>query len=119
MRTETESVRETKEKEQQRTKLKELSKKQSGYDEEGNEYDNIADMWEQQLKGDKDKNWYKKSVGYWDGQPATADGVLGGYEEVHKPDSKTSLEMLHESKKWISGWTDALDCGAGIGRITK
>ena len=76
-------------------------------------------MWEQQLKGDKDENWYKKSVVYWDEQPATADGVLGGYEEVHGPDSKTSLEMLQESKKWISGWKDALDCGAGIGRITK
>ena len=45
--------------------------------------------------------------------------MLGGYEEVHGPDSKTSLEMLQESKKWISGWKDALDCGAGIGRITK
>ena len=59
--TETESVRETKErvselfsayskekneKEQIRTKLEELSKKQSGYDEAGKEYDSIADMWE-------------------------------------------------------------------------
>ena len=47
-------------------------------------------MWERELKGDKNKNWYNRSVEYWDNQATTVDGVLGGYEEVHEEDSKTS-----------------------------
>ena len=51
-------------------------------------------MWKQKLKGDKDKNWYQKSVEYWNEQPATINSMLGGFEIIHEPDSKTSVEML-------------------------
>ena len=83
-------------KDKNRAKLNELSRKQEGRDDEedGEVFENIEQMWEQRLKGDKDKNWYQKSVVYWDEQPATADGVLGGYEVVHEPDSQTSVEMI-------------------------
>ena len=47
------------------------------------------------------------------------DGVTGGYEQVHSVDSETSAQMLQSFKDKISGWDDALDLGAGIGRVTK
>jgi protein N-terminal methyltransferase len=64
-------------------------------------------------------NWYEGSVEYWDSRPATVDGVLGGFEVVHHTDSDTSKRMIEEQKHAISGFDDALDCGAGIGRISK
>lgn len=64
-------------------------------------------------------NWYKGSVEYWNTRPATVDGVLGGYETIHHTDSDTSNMMIEEQKERISGFDEVLDCGAGIGRISK
>ena len=36
------------------------------------------------------ENWYKGSVAYWDSQPVTIDGVLGGYGKIHEAESDTS-----------------------------
>ena len=55
-----------KEKERQRSKLDEISKAQSGFDEDDKVYKNIGNMWDEMLQGDKENNWYKKSVVYWD-----------------------------------------------------
>ena len=60
-----------------------------------------------------------KIIEYWDNQPATIDGVLGGYDHINQIDVKTSIEMLEMARNHISGFKSALDCGAGIGRITK
>ena len=65
------------------------------------------------------ENWYKGSVAYWDSQPVTIDGVLGGYGKIHEAESDTSRIMLEETKSIISGFNTALDCGAGIGSIAK
>lgn len=46
------------------------------------------------------------------------DGVLGGYGKVHPVDSDTSCSFLDGFKDKI-GHGRALDCGAGIGRVTK
>ena len=43
---------------------------------------------------DDDKLWYKGQKEYWRKQPATTDGVLGGYGEVNEPESITSKEMI-------------------------
>ena len=56
---------------------------------------------------------------YWDQQPATIDGVLGGYENIHPVDSDTSKTMIQAFKHMLPATNSALDCGAGIGRITK
>ena len=64
-------------------------------------------------------NWYDGSLKYWNEQPTTVDGVLGGYGVVHDADSKTSAQMLDDFSEKISGFDSALDLGAGIGRITK
>jgi len=60
-----------------------------------------------------------KIIEYWDNQPATIDGVLGGYQEIDEVDVQTSCEMLEMARGHISSFKSALDCGAGIGRITN
>ena len=90
-----------------------------GYDEFGKVYTNMKQFWVKELKGDKENNWYKKSVKYWNEQATTIDGVLGGYGIVHENDSVTSVKMIKDSAQFISGYDQALDCGAGIGRITR
>jgi hypothetical protein len=55
---------------------------------------------------------YKKSMDYWSHIQPTNHGMLGGYEMISQQDSKGSLEFLHS----LSGY--ALDCGAGIGRVS-
>ena len=71
------------------------------------------------LKIGSTENWYQGSLQYWDNQPTTIDGVLGGYGAVHEAESDTSRIMIEEARSIISGFDAALDCGAGIGRIAK
>lgn len=59
----------------------------------------------------------EKSLRYWANAPATVDGVLGGVEHVHEIDIRESKAFL-ESLQGV-GRERALDCGAGIGRISK
>lgn len=65
------------------------------------------------------ESWYQGSVDYWDKQPATIDGVLGGYGSIHNVESDTSRTMINTYKDMLPSLNSALDCGAGIGRITK
>jgi protein N-terminal methyltransferase len=63
------------------------------------------------------KAWYAKGAETWEAVPATLDGIMGGCPEA------SSLELA-SSKAFISKLPDmkfgrAIDCGAGIGRITK
>lgn len=64
---------------------------------------------------------YKKSLEYWADIPPTVDGVLGGFGFISDVDidgSSRFLKSLFASK--LSPSCDvAVDCGAGIGRITK
>jgi protein N-terminal methyltransferase len=46
------------------------------------------------------------------------NGVLGGYGFVHPVDVDTSLAFLDDFKDKMK-FNRALDCGAGIGRVTK
>ncbi|XP_050361539.1 alpha N-terminal protein methyltransferase 1-like [Nymphalis io] len=64
---------------------------------------------------------YKKASQYWADIPATLDGVLGGFGFISDIDIegstiflKTILALENAPKPSL-----ALDCGAGIGRITK
>lgn len=64
---------------------------------------------------------YESAQKYWSDIPATVDGVLGGFGFISDIDiegSRIFLESLLSCNK--APCTDlALDCGAGIGRITK
>ncbi|XP_026738555.1 N-terminal Xaa-Pro-Lys N-methyltransferase 1-B-like [Trichoplusia ni] len=64
---------------------------------------------------------YEKSLQYWADIPPTVDGVLGGFGFISSADiegSEMFLKTLLTSNTPPSTNT-ALDCGAGIGRITK
>jgi len=63
-------------------------------------------------------------VDYWNGVPATVDGMMGGLSSISDTDLRTSKEFLqhflggnYRGKRPSDGV--ALDCGAGIGRVTK
>lgn len=64
---------------------------------------------------------YEKSLEYWAEIPATVDGVLGGFGFISDIDiegSKLFLDSILSSNNPPSS-NVAIDCGAGIGRITK
>lgn len=68
---------------------------------------------------------YDHAVGYWDRQPADVDGVLGGFGHVSDADLRDSelvltsalkapLEAAARGERHLV----AVDCGAGVGRVT-
>lgn len=91
-----------------------------GVDTDGKKYTSTDEMWKKELQGDlydPQKGWYGKALEYWKHVPATVSGVLGGMEHIHDDD-------IAESRAFIESLPDhgtgrALDCGAGIGRISK
>ncbi|KAL0305383.1 UNVERIFIED_CONTAM: Alpha N-terminal protein methyltransferase 1 [Sesamum radiatum] len=99
-----------------------------GMDSEGREFKNAEEMWREEV-GDADplkkSQWYSQGVGYWQGVEATVDGVLGGYGHVNEPDIKDSEAFLNSvlAERFPDAGRGrrlvALDCGSGIGRITK
>ncbi|XP_030471306.1 alpha N-terminal protein methyltransferase 1 isoform X3 [Syzygium oleosum] len=101
----------------------------SGFDSEGREFSNAEEMWREAIgkEGDvhKRKEWYRQGVGYWEGVEATTDGVLGGYAHVNDADVKGSEAFLKMilAERFPGGGRGrnlvALDCGSGIGRVTK
>jgi len=65
--------------------------------------------------------FYEDAQKYWDNIPATNDGMLGGFSHISKLDiggSDTFLKLIFKMKN-PPGHSRAVDCGAGIGRITK
>lgn len=65
--------------------------------------------------------FYTAAAKYWDRIPPTVDGMLGGFGFISQTDIKGSthfLKTLFELEDSPSK-AFALDCGAGIGRITK
>ncbi|PRP88042.1 hypothetical protein PROFUN_04470 [Planoprotostelium fungivorum] len=86
---------------------------EKGADSEGKKYKGLQELWQTEDKPE----WYSKAV------DATVDGMLGGFAHITTEDVKGSKMFLSE---FISGkngkkmnTTRALDCGAGIGRVTK
>ncbi|KAM9840893.1 N-terminal Xaa-Pro-Lys N-methyltransferase 1 [Aulostomus maculatus] len=75
--------------------------------------------------GDKVENeasFYSNAEDYWREVPATVDGMLGGYGSISSIDISGSKAFLQKFLGEGEGKTRAgcaLDCGAGIGRITK
>lgn len=64
---------------------------------------------------------YKKALAYWADIPATVDGVLGGFGFISDVDingSNLFLKSLFALENRPEAHV-AVDCGAGIGRITK
>ncbi|ESO08956.1 hypothetical protein HELRODRAFT_185381 [Helobdella robusta] len=67
-------------------------------------------------------NFYENGKKYWDSVPATVDGMLGGLSHVSSVDIGESIKFLKQFIQSPVSKTNtnyALDCGAGIGRVTK
>eukprot|EP01083_Nonionella_stella_P047947 128400_1 len=63
--------------------------------------------------------WYDGSAEYWEKQSATLDGVLGGITSINDVDIRGSKAFLSNVPDFHPKSGAALDCGAGIGRVTK
>lgn len=89
--------------------------------------------------------WYGHAADYWKSVPATVNGMLGGYAHISptdikdskkflsnflelrdKPEEKPAKQRRIESSATVNNSLTekikpdvALDCGAGIGRVTK
>ncbi|VDK42102.1 unnamed protein product [Taenia asiatica] len=68
-------------------------------------------------EADTPPDFYIKSAKYWSGVDATVNGMLGGLSQVHRPDIAGSKSILARFGPSLREY--ALDCGAGIGRVTK
>ncbi|KAF6024301.1 NTMT1 [Bugula neritina] len=69
---------------------------------------------------DTKHKFYQDALSYWSNVPPTVDGMLGGFSYITTTDvngSSKFLKTLMNSEK--IGRCRALDCGAGIGRVTK
>ncbi|XP_042868161.1 N-terminal Xaa-Pro-Lys N-methyltransferase 1-like [Penaeus japonicus] len=69
----------------------------------------------------KDPAFYSDAAAYWDTIPATVNGMLGGLGHISASDISGSDAYLKSIFKMKNppGHGRAVDCGAGIGRITK
>ncbi|RZC34374.1 N-terminal Xaa-Pro-Lys N-methyltransferase 1 [Asbolus verrucosus] len=70
---------------------------------------------------ENDEKFYSNAIQYWSEIPATIDGMLGGFGFISQTDIRDSKLLLKQlfNSKIPPGRDYALDCGAGIGRITK
>lgn len=69
-----------------------------------------------------EREFYSKAKKYWKDIPPTVDGMLGGYGHISNIDINSSRKFLLRFIRDCptkTGTARALDCGAGIGRITK
>jgi len=72
-------------------------------------------------KDGTDIDYYNNAADYWASVPTTIDGMLGGFAKISHTDIDGSNKLLKSLFKVEGGPGNAraLDCGAGIGRITK
>uniref|UniRef100_H2SZY6 protein N-terminal methyltransferase n=1 Tax=Takifugu rubripes TaxID=31033 RepID=H2SZY6_TAKRU len=74
------------------------------------------------ISPEDETTFYSNAEGYWKDIPPTVDGMLGGYGSISSIDisgSKAFLLKLIGEGEGKTGTSCALDCGAGIGRISK
>lgn len=82
---------------------------------------NIAIVKCDEKTAQTDIDYYNKAASYWENVDPTIDGMLGGFARISHIDIEGSSKLLKALLKEEGGPGSelALDCGAGIGRITK
>ncbi|KER19370.1 hypothetical protein T265_11837 [Opisthorchis viverrini] len=66
---------------------------------------------------DPPATFYSRAKEYWANVSPTIDGMLGGYSSLNVPDIEDSHAFLDDYGPNTTAY--ALDCGSGIGRVTK
>ena len=95
-----------------------------GCDADGTKYKTADELWQQERCKGLQQSWYGTAISYWSAVPATVDGVLGGYGQVSPMDLSESALFLDAlaaqgcSTAPGSPASCAVDCGAGVGRVT-
>jgi protein N-terminal methyltransferase len=95
-----------------------------GSDADGTKYKTAEELWNQEKSKGLQENWYGTAISYWNTVPATVEGVLGGFGQVSPVDLSESSSFLDalasEGFRTDPGDPEsrAVDCGAGVGRIT-
>ena len=95
-----------------------------GCDADGTKYKTAEELWQQERCKGLEQNWYGTAISYWSTVPATVDGVLGGYGLVSPMDLTESASVLDAlaaqgcSTSPGNPASCAVDCGAGVGRVT-
>ncbi|KAJ6815151.1 alpha N-terminal protein methyltransferase 1 [Iris pallida] len=99
-----------------------------GLDSDGRGFGSAEEMWREEIglgladSSAKRTDWYSKGISYWQNVEASVDGVLGGYGQVNDADVAASDAFLKTLTPKFLGSSSrhvALDCGSGIGRVTK
>ncbi|XP_017474617.1 PREDICTED: N-terminal Xaa-Pro-Lys N-methyltransferase 1-like [Rhagoletis zephyria] len=69
----------------------------------------------------ENENFYSKSKFYWRQVEASCSGMLGGFTNVNTVDADESLGLLKKilGQATFDTPSRVLDCGAGIGRVSK
>jgi len=78
---------------------------------------------EAEMKMQDRERWYGDAAEYWSGADASVQGMLQGFESISDDDIKGSKQFLTTLRsEGILGRENcghAVDCGAGIGRVSK
>ncbi len=99
-----------------------------GCDDLGRDVGTHEEFWAKVKRGAKTPEgkplWYARGIEYWDDVDASVDGVLGGFAHVSAPDARDNAKLLKDARAASASRDDgertaALDCGAGIGRVTS
>ncbi|KAL3911895.1 MAG: hypothetical protein SGPRY_008524, partial [Prymnesium sp.] len=90
-----------------------------GRDSLGAVFASPEEFWLHELCGDS-TSWYQRSGEFWQKEAATVHGMMGGLDQLHALDVKSSAAFLERLRALSTPLTKgvALDCGAGIGRIS-
>ncbi|EFO22942.2 hypothetical protein LOAG_05539 [Loa loa] len=64
---------------------------------------------------------YEKAKAYWASVSCNVHGMLGGFAHLHVPDIHASKQFINllKAKGMLTNFERAVDCGCGIGRVTK
>lgn len=93
----------------------------SDYEVDKTDEDDPEESLRKAIAAQEDPAFYSDAAAYWEGIPATVNGMLGGFAHINVPDISGSDLYLRSIFKMKNppGHGRAVDCGAGIGRITK
>ena len=49
---------------------------------------------------------YEKAEEYWASVASDVDGMLGGFQQLHRPDINDSKKFLYQLKSYVSGFNN-------------